>query len=111
MVAHYRVGLPVGYSARRMAAGLVRAAIDAGTAASRFPAVSRAANPASSKIPGITVTGTTPRDEAKLAHTQRPATIPERYSHKAGDHEYRAGLPGDDLAHLTPGEPKSLQQS
>jgi hypothetical protein len=38
MVAQYRVGLPVGYSARRMAAGLVRAATDAGTAASRFPA-------------------------------------------------------------------------
>ena len=30
MVAHYRVGLPVGYSARKMAAGLVRAAIDSG---------------------------------------------------------------------------------
>jgi hypothetical protein len=76
MVAHYRPGLPVGYSARRMAAGLVRAAIDAGTTASRFPAVSRAASPASSKIPGITVTGTTPRDEAKLVHAQRPAANP-----------------------------------
>ncbi len=76
MVAHYRVGLPTGYSARRMMAGLVRAAIDAGTAASRFPATRRAANPASSKIPGITVTGTTPRDEAKLLHAQRPAATP-----------------------------------
>lgn len=76
MVAHYRVNPPTGYSARRMAAGLVRAAIDAGTAASRFPETSSAVKPASSKIPGITVTGTTPRDEAKLVHAQRPAATP-----------------------------------
>ena len=49
MVAHRGVGLPlaqahVDYSARRIAAGFVRAAIEAGTAASRFPATSSAAN-------------------------------------------------------------------
>jgi len=67
---------PGGQSARSVAAGFVRAAIDAGTAASRFPARTSATSPASRARAGITVTGTTPVDAVKLFHAERPAMIP-----------------------------------
>src|SRR5580692_7204029 len=63
----------VGYSARRAAAGGVRAAISAGAAASRLPAASRATKPSTTGSTGTMLAGTNPTTPPKVAHAHRPA--------------------------------------
>ena len=64
------------HSARNNVAVGVREANNAGIALSALPMTTKASNPRTNAVSGMVVTGVTPIEAAKVAHTQRPAANP-----------------------------------